>query len=200
MKADAEIAREEVLVAKSKESREYVQMIGEIDKVLGYDYELDGEGNIIRSSIVDAGDGKLDAEVEAIEANIENTIKETEIKERGMTETELTGALERILLETKEESEQYTVDNILPAQLDNLAAQVAKLNVDRKLAIITQQLGLMVDVFKEKQLDSVPEIITNQAEVEALYNSMLKDADDLIVSTIVPGGDNFDGVNPDKSL
>ena len=65
-------------------------------------------------------------------------------------------------------------------------AQVDKLIFDKKKGLLDIQLGLIVDLYKNKQLDSLTEIIGNQSEVEHLYNTILTDFND-IPTTIVPG-------------
>ncbi len=73
--------QEDVKIAISQESRSYTEMIANIDKVLGYDYTLDGDGNIIRSSITDsAGDNaKLDQEILLVKEQVEKVQNENRI-------------------------------------------------------------------------------------------------------------------------
>ncbi|RKY55693.1 MAG: hypothetical protein DRP93_02915 [Candidatus Neomarinimicrobiota bacterium] len=71
LQAGVLIAEQEVLIAQSKESREYAGMIGELDKVLGYRYDLDVDGQIIRDSLVNTEDGKLDYENDLLIENVE---------------------------------------------------------------------------------------------------------------------------------
>ena len=61
MKADVEIAKTQVAL-------EQANSIAQIDKVLGYEYTLDEDGNIVIGE--DSEDGKMDAEVELIEAQV----------------------------------------------------------------------------------------------------------------------------------
>ena len=55
---------EEVEIAKTQAALDQAKAIADIDKNLGYNYTLDGDGNIIIGT--SAGDGKLDAEIEKI--------------------------------------------------------------------------------------------------------------------------------------
>ena len=88
MQADIDISSEQIEIAKAQASKEYVTMLASLDKELGYDYTLDSNGEVIRSSISDAGDGKLDKEVEKMTADIELVTQQIEIAKS-------TNALER---------------------------------------------------------------------------------------------------------
>jgi hypothetical protein len=99
MSADISVANEQIEIAKAQASKEYATMLASLDKELGFDYSLDANDDLIRSSLVDAGDGRLDAEVAKLEK-------------------------EGILLDTEEQIKQYQVDNILPAELSLLEQKV----------------------------------------------------------------------------
>ncbi len=53
-----------VEISKTQVALDQAKAIAEVDKVMGYEYTLDVDGNIVVGD--DAGDGKLDAEVEKI--------------------------------------------------------------------------------------------------------------------------------------
>ncbi len=59
----------DVEIAKTQVALDQANSIAQIDKVLGYDYTLDEDGNIVVGA--DSEDGKMDAEVELIEAQAE---------------------------------------------------------------------------------------------------------------------------------
>jgi hypothetical protein len=68
--ADIAIAEEQVIITRSQASKEYVQMLASLDKELGYEYTLDVNDDVVRSSINDIGGGKLDAEIEKMQADV----------------------------------------------------------------------------------------------------------------------------------
>ncbi len=130
--ANIDKALSDARIAQQQADREYVLTLATVDKAYGYSYTLDSEGAIIKTSLVDTGDGKMD---------YENTL----------------------------------VD-----------AQISKIVFDKKAAVIGMQLSSMVDLYKNKQLDGLTEIISTQTEVERLYNTVLADLEE-DPSTIVPG-------------
>lgn len=67
---------EDVKIAKTQLALEQSLAEAKLDKEMGYDVTLDADGNI--SNITDAGDGKLDAEVDLIFANKGHVIEQTE--------------------------------------------------------------------------------------------------------------------------
>ena len=69
IKADVSVAHEEVEIAKTKTATEQANSIANIDKVLGYNYTLDSEGNIVVGT--DTGDGKLDFDKELVKGQVE---------------------------------------------------------------------------------------------------------------------------------
>lgn len=80
IKADVEVAQEQVEIAKTQTATELANSIANIDKVLGYDYTLDGDGNIIVG--VDTGDGKLDFETALMEEQAKVTYTERVLKDK----------------------------------------------------------------------------------------------------------------------
>ncbi len=101
MQEDVLLAKENVKIAISKENREYVDMIANIDKVMGYNYQLDADGYIERDSLTDAGDGKLDADVEKV-------VKETEL----------------IVEKIESEDKNNMTDGMIDQQIDEMIAKV----------------------------------------------------------------------------
>ncbi len=123
MKEDVLIAKEEVKLAISKESREYVAMLGDLDKNLGYDYQLDNNGNVIRNSITDSGDGKLDAEVRTMDATANKVEYEVSDilpaeKDKIIEETDL------ITEKIESEDKHNTVDGIYDQQIYKMQEDV----------------------------------------------------------------------------
>lgn len=94
--ADAEMAQ---ITA----DREYVLTIANIDKVYGYDYTLDSEGKIIRTSLVNAGDGKMDYETELVKEQTESEAMQNEVdgvinKEKAKIDQEIQASKDTIKL------------------------------------------------------------------------------------------------------
>jgi hypothetical protein len=68
LKEDIDIAKAQVEIAKSNSALEKAKAIAAIDKEYGYNYTLDVDGNIIVGD--DAGNGKLDAEVQLLNGQV----------------------------------------------------------------------------------------------------------------------------------
>ncbi len=101
MMEDVLLAKEEVKIAISKENREYVDMIANIDKMLGYDYTLDHDGYIERDSLVDAGDGKLDVDIEKVIKETELIVEKIESEDKnnmtdGMMDQQINEMIEKV--------------------------------------------------------------------------------------------------------
>ena len=123
MQEDVLIAKEEVKIAISKENREYVDMISNIDKVMGYDYTLDSDGYIERGSLIDAGDGKMDAEVENIFANTAKTTYETS----DLLPAQTGKVIEETALVTEKiqsEDKNNEIDGMIDQQINEMIAKV----------------------------------------------------------------------------
>lgn len=97
--ADIDIALEQIEVAKAQASKEYAAMLASIDKEFGFSYTLDVNGDLVRTSLADTADGKIDYEV-------------TNLQKQG------------VLLDTEEQVKQYQVDNLMPAELKLLEQKV----------------------------------------------------------------------------
>ncbi len=116
MIADVAIAEEEILIKKAQADKEYAEMLATIDKEYGMYYELDPNGDIIRSSIVDDGGGKLDAEVVLV--NKEGELKTQQI----LTETENT---ELIREKTESEEKQNEIDGLIDHQIEKIGSDIS---------------------------------------------------------------------------
>ena len=64
-------------------------------------------------------------------------------------------------------------------------AQADKLDFDKKQNLFGTQLGVIAEAYKNKQIDTLTEVIGNQSEIEELYNSMLEDVGS-VPTTIIP--------------
>ena len=169
MQADVLIAEQEVLIAQSKESREYVGMIGELDKVLGYDYDLDVDGNVVRDSITDAEDGKIDYENSKIQSEAANenalTIANIE-KVYGYDYT--TDTAGNITVGTDTADGKLDYDNTMTQ------TQTEKLVNDTNLSLLSAQLGAWTSSYTSGKLDNRPDLLDNE-EIECLYDKILGD-------------------------
>lgn len=76
--ADAEIA-------KAQSDKEYAIMLATIDKELGFNYTLDANGDLVRSSLTDAEDGKLDYEIKLAIAGVKEAYTDRIIKDKQAT-------------------------------------------------------------------------------------------------------------------
>lgn len=94
-----EISEQELALKKAQADKEYAAMLAYIDKEIGFDYTLDVDNNLVRSSLVSASDGKLDFEV----ANLQK---------------------QGVLLDTEEEIKQYQATSVLPVELKLLEQKV----------------------------------------------------------------------------
>ncbi len=149
MQADVDIANEEIKIAISKESKEYTEMIGNLDKVLGYDYDLDAEGNVIRDSITDAGDGKIDKENEDIDANIE-----------------LKGSqnLEVIAGTTRSDTESDSKVELTNAQITDLSTQ-------KDMDLFRTQMSSWSQLFGGNKIVNTTDPISS-ASINAIYDKL----------------------------
>lgn len=102
------------------------------------------------------------------------------IEQQALTEAQntLNATKQGILLDTDEQIKEYELANILPKQSTNLS-------VEGKLALLSAQLGVITELYKNKQLDNLPEIISRETEVESVYNSILADIDPTIAPITV---------------
>lgn len=80
MKADVDIANEQLAIARTQTATEKANSIANIDKVLGYAYTLDGDGNIVVGA--DAGDGKIDYERDLVKEQTKSVYTETVMKDK----------------------------------------------------------------------------------------------------------------------
>ena len=119
-----------------------------------------------------------DKQIEHTTEQINNLRKDLEVKDKQIANLEKD-------LETKD------------ASIGMVKEQTATEDLNQKMSLMNAQLGHMVDLFKNRRQDSVPEIIANQKEVEELYNAAFKvaidDGDDSTTepeSSIIPGGSN----------
>ena len=76
IEADVLIAQEEIEIAKAKAANEQAQTIANIEKVYGYDCDIDGDGNISVGN--DTMDGKLDFDNKLIVEKTETENKQNE--------------------------------------------------------------------------------------------------------------------------
>lgn len=80
IKEDILVSKEQVSIAKTQAATEQANSIANIDKVLGYDYTLDGDNNIIVG--VDTEDGKLDFEKNLVKEQTKATYTDTVLKDK----------------------------------------------------------------------------------------------------------------------
>jgi hypothetical protein len=161
---EAQIQDTEASVALKENQLEVDKALAEaqLEQQWGYEVTRDGDNNLVLGSTT--GAGKIDKEKIVLDeqketsdieqalldyeltstkpAQLDDILKTTDVKERQMAETELTGAKQRTLLDTEEEAKQYEVDNILPEQLQVLYVdrvlkdkQAAKLGLDDVMKI-----------------------------------------------------------------
>jgi len=141
--ADADLARLNADIA-------YAKMLAEIDKVLGFDYTLDAEQNIVRSSLVDAGDGKIDAEVAKMTADAEIARAQAD-----KAYAEMLASIDKV------SGFSYTLDvndDIVRSSLvDQADGRIDKENdlIDEKIQ--TEDINNRADGFLEKQILKVIE-------------------------------------------
>ena len=80
IKEDINVAQEQVAIAKTQTATEKSNSIANIDKVLGYDYTLDGNDNIIVGT--DTQDGKLDYETALMKEQTKITYTDRVLKDK----------------------------------------------------------------------------------------------------------------------
>lgn len=80
IKADVGVAQEQVEIAKTQTATEQANSIANIDKVLGYDYTLDGDNNIVVG--IDTKDGKLDYEKDLVKEQTKAAYTDTLAKDK----------------------------------------------------------------------------------------------------------------------
>ena len=115
IQADIQIANKEIEIKRQESDKSYVEMLASIDKVYGFQYTLDGDGNIIRDQLVDTRDGKLDYE------NIMTEKQGELITQQVLTEvnnTELIGE------KVESEDKQNMVDGMLDSQIEKIHADI----------------------------------------------------------------------------
>ena len=154
----AELAEKEVELKQTQADSSYVEMLAKIDKVYGMDYTLDSEGNVIRSSIQDTGDGLMDSESEKMRAEADIAIAKVDISEKElelktyelaeMMPLQKEQLVEQIdLLQTQDselllngakdrELKEYELNTTLPDQHDISEQQVKKLEQEAKTAYV----------------------------------------------------------------
>ena len=165
MKADADIALEQLSIAKANLALEKAKAVASVSKEYGYEYALDADGNIVIGA--STGTGKLDNEIYEI-------IKRTDIAERGMVEQETTGVKKRILLDTEEEAKQYEVDFMLP---------VRKTALDTDVASKKAELNKLVEELNVAHVDAVNKpILSKNVRVES-YGKYTVDENGVITKT-----------------
>jgi len=149
------------------------------------------------------GTGVFDVLMAAVNGNIETQHIKGRLNGPAYADVYL-GSMQSVISESikfllnKDIAEQNAVVASKDAELKKV--QIEKIEIEKKTDLMQIQLAHMVDLFKNKKFDGITEIVSNQTEVEDLYNSAfalaLDDDDDTTtepVSTIVPGGDNFEG-------
>jgi hypothetical protein len=77
-----EIAEEEIKLKKAEADAAYVKMLASIDKEMGYDYTLDANNDVVRSSLTDSGDGVIDYEREFKQVQAENMYTDRVLKDK----------------------------------------------------------------------------------------------------------------------
>jgi len=123
VEAQIEKANAEVELARTQADREYVLTLASVDKVYGYDYTLDGEGNIDRATLTDAGDGQMDNEAQLTLEKVESEALNNATD--GLIESQILGIIkdnlvkdEQILMST------YERTDIQPKQLEKLDEEI----------------------------------------------------------------------------
>lgn len=101
-----------------------------------------------------------------------STANDRDVKTRGIVEQELTGAKQRILLETQEELEQYKVDFILPAELNSINKDV---DVKERSMVEQETMGTAQRVSMAKEdLIKDEQVLKVQEEIDLLQTEDLK--------------------------
>jgi len=80
--ADNLVKAEDVKLRKAEADAAYVKMLASIDKEMGYDYTLDANNDVVRSSLTDSGDGVIDYEREFKQAQAENMYTDRVLKDK----------------------------------------------------------------------------------------------------------------------
>lgn len=80
--AQLDVLTQEIELKKAEADAAYVKMLATIDKEMGYSYTLDANGDVIRSSLADAGDGVIDYERNFKLAQAENMYTERVLKDK----------------------------------------------------------------------------------------------------------------------
>jgi len=155
------------------------------------------------------GTGVFDVLMMAVSGNIDTQHKKGRLNGPLYADVYL-GSIQSVISESvkfllgKELAEQNAVVASKDAALKEIQAE--KLEIEKRTDLMQIQLNHMVDLFKAKKFDGITEIISNQTEVEDLYNSAFSlalddDDDDTTepISTIIPGGDNFTGRDPNEA-
>lgn len=75
--AQIEKGIQEAAIAKAQADKEYALMLASIDKVYGFDYALDANYDVIRSSLTDTADGKIDYETMLMEGQAAEMVATT---------------------------------------------------------------------------------------------------------------------------
>lgn len=136
-KSDALVSEQQVEIAKAQASKEYVTMLASLGKEMGYDYDLDVEGDVIRSSITDTEDGKIDAEIRKLEAEADLTEKQFDISklEESTTRAKALAEIDKVygFAVTRE------VDGTLTVGTDDadgrIDAEITKMKADADIAV-----------------------------------------------------------------
>ena len=157
--------KEDIEIAKTKAATEQANSIANIDKVLGYDYTLDGDGNIIVGA--DTGDGKLDAEKDAIFQTIAvNVAQEAEVyagtirNDSKQADNELTSA------KSREQTDK---------QIEVLTRQIVGFDDDKRQKALTTLLNFSSIVGQDHEVPILPSIISTVEGVDELIRMSVRD-------------------------
>jgi len=115
IQADVIIAQEDVKIRKAEADKSYVEMLANIDKVYGFSYTLDQDGNIIREDLIDTQDGKMDYE------NIMTEKQSELVAQQVLTEENNTTLVKE---KTETEDKQNMTDGMIDKQIEKIAADI----------------------------------------------------------------------------
>ena len=87
--------------AKASADNEYAKMLAEIDKVYGFSYALDANDELVRSSLVDTADGKLDYDRDLVKEKKESEEKNNMVD--GVIDTQIAKVVADIILTNTQE-------------------------------------------------------------------------------------------------
>jgi len=181
--SDILIDEEDIKIKRAKADKDYAEMLASIDKEYGMYYELDSDGNIIRSSLISDGGGKIDAELLLIQK--EEALKAQQI----LSETENT---ELIKEKTESEAMMNMADGMLQAQIEKMQADILIANEDiliKKAKSDKEYVEMLAKVDKEYgfsyQLDDdgniIRDTLTDTADGKMDYESLMTQAQSELV-------------------